>query len=508
MMSCLRALAVMTPLVAVSLAPPSAAQAAGETKITPTPPAIDDGSVVLLVMVDRFADGADNAADVVKGHPRRFQGGDLQGLRARLPYLSSLGVSHLWLTPLHRQAPGLVGDGDNATAAYHGYWPEDFTAVDHHFGTAEDVSAFVDDAAKSGIGVIVDVVVNHTGYGAKDPRGLLRHPCGEGEVQGCLFGLPDLRTEDPRVRAAVVDDVRWWMRLAPFVGVRLDAFKHIDQPTAIAIRSGVHAERPGTMVIAERWGAGAGDAGVTADVAAGAADAAFDFGFMGIAQGFVSGRLRAQAAAHHLTARATALSTGPTSPPALHFLDNHDTETWAHAVGRRAPLGAPLLLLSPGIPVMTWGTELGRAGGAGDPENRSFMPWDVADDADVGPGPARDTLAFWRALVTLRRESAAVQSGTFKVVATSMAPATRPGFLVFERQNSNERVVVAIALGAPLRHCEPRHGRVALTLGWPSRPSVDEQQMTRCVDVEADSAAVFVARREAAPSTKAPADAH
>ena len=426
----------------------------------PPPPPLDARSVVTLIMIDRFADGADNRVDVVVGHPRRYQGGDLAGLRRRLPWLKAAGISHVWLTPLHDQVDQLVGDGSAATAAYHGYWPEQFTAVDPHFGSINDLKAFVAEAAALGIGVIVDVVANHTGYGAKDPQQLVRKTCGTDDITACIFGLPDLATEDPRVRAVVVDNTRWWLQQAPFVGVRLDAFKHLDTPTAMAITSALHATRPGTVVIAERWGAEPGDATVAADVNSGAADAAFDFGFMGLARDFVVGRLRPQAFAHHLEHRAAALSKGP---PMFTFLDNHDVETWATAVGDRAPLGAALLLTTPGIPVITWGTDVGRVGGSVDPANRTMLDWAHVDD----PLPAR-TRAWWAALTMLRRTSSALQSGTFATVTADDVT----GAVVFQRQDRHERVVVVVAgKVAHTVHIPVADEAVIDQLAWPMTAS-------------------------------------
>ncbi len=452
---------------------------------TPPPPPIDASSVVTLIMVDRFADGADNAADVVVGAPRRFQGGDLAGIRQRLPWLKALGVSHLWLTPLHDQIDHLVGDGATATAGYHGYWPAQFTAVDPHFGTVADLKRLVDDAAAMGIGVIIDVVVNHTGYGAVDPQHLVRESCGDTDVTSCLFGLPDLATEDPRVRAVVVDNTRWWLQQAPFVGVRLDAIKHIDVATATAITAAVHATRPTTMVIAERWGATPGDPNVAADVNAGAADAAFDFGFMGLARDFIAGRLRPKAFAHHLETRAQALSSGP---PMLTFLDNHDVETWATAVGPHAPLGAALLLTTPGIPTISWGTEVGRVGGHADPDNRTMIDWAHVDEAR----PAR-TRGWWSSLTRLRRTSAALQSGSFRIIRADDATGT----LVFQRVADDERVVVVVtgAKAATVVMAMTAE-TVAEQLSWPARTAaaviVDNALTLR---VAAHGASVVVLRK-------------
>lgn len=473
----------------------SAALFALALALTTASPPLDDGAVVALVMVDRFADGSDNGPDVVPGHPRRFQGGDLVGLRERLPWLAALGVTHVWLTPLHAQIPHLVGRGDDATAGFHGYWPADFTAVDAHFGTLADLDALAAAADAAGIGLILDVVTNHTGYGAPDPRRLVRARCGDDEQTSCLFGLPDLATEDPRVRAVVGDDVAFWARRVPLAGLRLDAFKHIDRDTARAITARVHALRPGALVIAERWGAGPGDPAVIDDVAAGAADAAFDFTLMALARDFVQGRLRGAAAAHHLTRRAAALTT---SPPALTFLDNHDTETWAHAVGSRAPLGAPWLQLTPGVPVLTWGTELGRTGGAGDPANRTMMPWAEAERQADDPTTA---LHFWRRLVALRRASSAARRGALEVIAAS--PTTERPWIVWRRQADAEVIIVAVAVGAPLLHCGRADGVVVEAIGWPARSRVVDVAGRRCLDVAADGALVL-RLRPATAATLAP----
>jgi glycosidase len=412
-------------------------------------------AVVAFVMVDRFADAAPNPPDVVAGAARRFQGGDLAGLRERLPYLQALGVTHVWITPVARQVDSCVGDGHDCTAAYHGYWPRDLRGVDPHFGDAAALRALVAEARAAGIGVILDVVVNHFGYGALDPERLLRERCGDGETESCLFGLPDLRTEDPRVAAIVVERTVAWARTDAFAGFRIDAIKHVGRDVARAIRDGARAARPGFFTIAEHWGAAPGDDVVRQLVDDGAADAVLDFSFAGLARDWVSGRLRSAALAHHLVRRDAALGSGP---PMLAFLDSHDVQTWAHAVGRRAPLGAPLLLFDRAAPVLTWGTEIGRRGGAGDPENRTFMPWAEAARAEADPG---HPLHLWRGLIRLRRDHDVVRRGALSVVAhdddgaraASVADGDA-GFVVVQRDDADAHAIVAVARGRRLLHVQ------------------------------------------------------
>ncbi|MDP2341769.1 MAG: alpha-amylase family glycosyl hydrolase [Deltaproteobacteria bacterium] len=444
---------------------------------TTTPSALPDDAVIALIMVDRFADGAPNGPDVVQGGLRRFQGGDLTGVRVKLPYLQALGVTHLWLTPLHQQVADVEG-----TAPYHGYWPQQLDAVDPHFGSLADLQALVRDAATMQIGVVLDVVTNHFGYGASDPLQLVRKQCGDDETTSCLFGLPDLATEEERIQAVVVDKTLWWVRQAPIAGFRIDAFKHVDRQTSSAIRQGARALRPGFFTLAEQWGTGPGDAVVDDIISSGAADAVFDFGLMGLARDFVKGRMRSAAFAHHLVERDAVAAGGP---PMLPFLDNHDTETWTHAVGSsRSPIGAALLLTNRGVPVVTWGTELQREGGPQDPENRTFMPWERASSSS--------SLTFWSRLIQLRRSSPATRAGALRIRALDVADA--PRFVVYDRQHGRQRVVVAVALDRALRHLEPlaRDTQIDDVIAW--HGSAARKDGSLVIDVEKDGAVVVVLR--------------
>jgi alpha-glucosidase len=77
--------------------------------------------------------------------------GDLAGLRARLPYLSWLGVDALWINP-HYPSGGADG----------GYDICDYRAVDPDYGDVADLEALVADARRLGLRVVLDVVPNHT----------------------------------------------------------------------------------------------------------------------------------------------------------------------------------------------------------------------------------------------------------------------------------------------------------------------------------------------------------
>ncbi|HEV2728250.1 MAG TPA: alpha-amylase family glycosyl hydrolase, partial [Solirubrobacterales bacterium] len=77
--------------------------------------------------------------------------GDLQGIRAKLPYLRELNVDALWLTPFFR-SPMIDG----------GYDVADYRDVDPMFGTLAEAEALIAEAHDLGLRVLLDIVPNHT----------------------------------------------------------------------------------------------------------------------------------------------------------------------------------------------------------------------------------------------------------------------------------------------------------------------------------------------------------
>lgn len=94
-------------------------------------------------------------------HKGFYHGGDLKGLASRLDYIQALGATAIWLGPIYKNKP-VQGPPGRESAGYHGYWITDFTTVDPHFGTKEDLRALVDQAHARGIKVYLDIITNHT----------------------------------------------------------------------------------------------------------------------------------------------------------------------------------------------------------------------------------------------------------------------------------------------------------------------------------------------------------
>ncbi|POX54807.1 DUF3372 domain-containing protein [Streptomyces sp. Ru71] len=174
-----RVAAVTAATLAAALVQPLAAHAD-----TPPPPPSDKALAAqptrhdatreqfYFVLPDRFANG-DGANDrggltgsrLATGYDPTdkgfYQGGDLKGLTRRLDYIKGLGTTAIWMAPIFKNRP-VQGSGANASAGYHGYWITDFTQVDPHFGTNQDLKTLIARAHAKGMKVYFDVITNHT----------------------------------------------------------------------------------------------------------------------------------------------------------------------------------------------------------------------------------------------------------------------------------------------------------------------------------------------------------
>ncbi|WP_414720846.1 pullulanase-type alpha-1,6-glucosidase [Streptomyces sp.] len=125
-----------------------------------------------FVLPDRFANGdASNDRGGLIGSRLEtgydptdkgfYQGGDLKGLTEHLDYIQGLGTTAIWMAPIFKNQP-VQGAGKDASAGYHGYWITDFTQVDPHFGTNDDLRKLIGAAHAKGMKVFFDVITNHT----------------------------------------------------------------------------------------------------------------------------------------------------------------------------------------------------------------------------------------------------------------------------------------------------------------------------------------------------------
>lgn len=92
---------------------------------------------------------------------RKYWGGDIQGIVQKLDYLTDLGVSALWVTPLMENVRAYVA-GTGYGTGYHGYWIQNYYSVNAHFGSWSEVNQLSDRMHDRGIRYIQDITLNHS----------------------------------------------------------------------------------------------------------------------------------------------------------------------------------------------------------------------------------------------------------------------------------------------------------------------------------------------------------
>ncbi|MBT9369805.1 alpha-glucosidase [Rhizobium sp. CSW-27] len=209
-----------------------------------------------------------HASTVYQIYPRSFADsngdgiGDIPGLIGRLDYLENLGIDVIWLSPIYTSPMD-----DN------GYDIADYQDIAPEFGTLADFDRLVTEAKARGIGILLDLVVNHTSdehawfveacKGRDNPFRdfyVWRDPASDGGVPNELashFGgsawefhaptgqyylhlfsrrQPDLNWENPKVRAEVYRMMNWWLDRG-IAGFRMDVIDLIGKQVDAKITS-------------------------------------------------------------------------------------------------------------------------------------------------------------------------------------------------------------------------------------------------------------------------------
>ena len=337
-----------------------------------------DEAVVYFMMTDRFFDGneSNNTAsgtDTYGDNPGLYHGGDFAGVTAKLDYLQDLGVNTIWLTPIVKNIAGVTVTDEGSedvpyNAAYHGYWASDFTKLNPTMGTTEEFKTMISEAHKRGMRIMVDIVVNHAGYGTESTfADMLRDKSvSEGDIKSWQSGLPDFATENADVRAKLVEWQTSWMKDYGVDYFRVDTVKHVDSTTWAALKNSTTKVNSSFKMIGEYFGAGYASNG--SSLGTGQMDADLDFDFNDQATSFVSGNI--SSVEKFLSARNSALNNAYMTG---QFLSSHDEDGFKAALmnGKKytedeatsaALVAATLQLTAKGIPVIYYGEEVGLSG--------------------------------------------------------------------------------------------------------------------------------------------------
>jgi alpha-amylase len=122
-------------------------------------PLLLHSSILYRIITDRFALPENstvplNACDTMK---QRYCGGTWNSIRSNLDYIQDMGFTAIWISPVNKNIEGITAYGE----PYHGYWVEDISKLNSHFGTAADLKTLSADLHARGMYLMVDIVVNN-----------------------------------------------------------------------------------------------------------------------------------------------------------------------------------------------------------------------------------------------------------------------------------------------------------------------------------------------------------
>lgn len=347
--------------------------------------------------------------------------GDLAGVRSKLDYLQELGVNGIWLMPIH------------PSTTYHKYNVSDYYAIDPAYGDMDDFHALMADCKARDIKVILDLVVNHSGYMhpwfqaaaehlknlpqgqqpdaavcpyvdyytfSQESRSGMRILNGTNWYYEAMFSpdMPDLNLGNPAVRAEIEKIMAFWMEKG-VSGFRLDAAKEfytgqVSKNVEVLswLQRAATAIDPDAYLVAEVWEGFA----TIADYYESGITSIFDFAF-GDSNGKIISVIRGAGNPATVSTYATALEKADKAYAAMNptyidapFLSNHDVGRIAGFCAqdmKKTKLAGAMNLFMSGSAFIYYGEEIGMTGAGNDPSKRAPMYWNAARDAGTTQPP-------------------------------------------------------------------------------------------------------------------------
>ncbi len=252
----------------------------------------NSSDAIYLITPDRFSN-ADKSNDINKklkettidrNHGYKRHGGDLQGIMNHLDYISDLGFTTVWPTPV------LTNDMHNGS--YHGYAITDYYQVDPRFGTMTDYKNLADKLHQKGMKLIMDQVANHCGlehWWMKDlpfddwvnhqknyeenienwnyksninsnHRRTTNQDLYASEVdrkgnnEGWFVAtMPDLNQRNPFMAKYIIQNSIWWIETLGLGGIRQDTFPYPDKDFMANWAGSIMKEYPNFSIVGEEW---------------------------------------------------------------------------------------------------------------------------------------------------------------------------------------------------------------------------------------------------------------
>jgi glycosidase len=446
---------------------------------------ISPDDVIYLIMPDRFANG-DPSNDNPKDSPpqandrknaRGYHGGDFRGIIDRLPYLKSLGVTALWLTPWYDNWNGINACDKPwcPNTYYHGYHAIDYYAVEDRFGSMATLRELIDKAHGLGMKVVQDQVANHVGsrhFWVHDPplndwfhgslashslnkfqnSTVLSPHANQSEVRNTLDGwfnddLPDMNQEQPEVARYEIQNALWWVGMTGIDGIRQDTIQYMPRFFIRDLSRALHRQYPRLWMVGEVFerdsaqtaffiGGHKGWDGIDTNL-----DSVFDFALWNTSLQVFTNKLPMRALRDQL--KYDSLYPDPLKVTTLQ--NNHDTDRFMSLPGATlegSMMHMAFILSVRGIPQIYYGEEIAMEGGH-DPDNRRDFPGGFPGDERNAFEPAgrrskEEQMYNWtRAWLKLRAQNPSLRRGRLIDLFYD------DDSYIFARQYGSETIIVA-----------------------------------------------------------------
>lgn len=380
--------------------------------------------------------------------PRDFSpAGNLAGVTARLDDLQKLGVTILWIMPIHP-----IGEKYRKGEFGSPYSIKDYYAVDPHYGTLADFQELVKAAHQRGMRVIMDLVANHTAWDSV----MMAHPeFYKQDAPGHIIPpVPDwtdvagLNYQSQSLRQYMIAMLKYWVREADVDGFRCDVAYMVPTDFWEQVRAALTEVKPDLMMLAE-----ASKPELLTN--------AFDLDYSWPLLATLNSVLMHDAPATEIR-RTWEDSRRQFPRGALHMRisDDHDESRAVARYGLNGALAASALMFTlDGVPLLYNGMEVGDATESGDPAlfDKLNIFWQ--------PKESRQFPAVYHDLIELRKNHPALWTDQVKWL-----PNSQPSSVVsYVRTDGKEDLLVVLNLSnrpqnATLRDHDTA-GFTALNLG-------------------------------------------
>ena len=356
-------------------------------------------------------------------YPRAFsQEGDFKGVTAQLDRLKDLGVTIVWLMPIHpigqEKKKGTIGSP---------YAVRDYYAINPDYGTKDDLKRLVSEAHRRGMKVIIDIVANHTSWDSV----LMKHPeFYKRDAQGKItypydwYDIAALDYRNQSLRRYMTDMLKYWIREFDLDGFRCDVAGEVPTDFWESARAELDKLKPDILMLAEAH---------KAELLV----KAFELDYSWPMHSALTEVLQGQKSASEMQAVwRQEVAAWPRGAVHMRFSDNHDERRAIARFGERAALAASAFVITvDGVPLLYNGMEVGDTTESGAPALFEKLPifWPIAERRKEFP-------RFYRRILALRRGSEALRRGSLEWVRNS----DESRVVSFLRRGRTEDVLVAI----------------------------------------------------------------